>query len=458
MQSGDNQSFDPRTWAPAQPAAAAAPPATRTVAGPAPRPASSTPLPGWLAPGAPLAILAVGAIAALLARPDGQQAPGPVAVPAAVAEAGAEAEMASNLATRTLVLSGTSGLQEALADAGIADGEAAAAAAAALGQLEARTGEIRAVLTLDIARLPHRLVKLAVSFEDSSGALVSADGAGGFSAVKVAASLNSVITAIRGEMDAESFYSSAVAAGVTDTLIPEFARAFAFDFDFQREIRPGDIFEAAFEQQVNAAGRPVGQPKLLYASMATDEKSRALYWFQPDGEDPGWFDGNGSSIVRSLMRTPVDGARVTSMFGIRRHPILGYQKRHNGTDFAAPIGTAIYASGNAVVEFAGPRGAAGNFINLRHDNGWNTWYMHLNAFAPGLGSGLRVRQGQQIGEIGTTGRSTGPHLHYEVRIEGEPVDPLGIQTESGRTLSGAAREAFIRERDRIDVARAARSG
>ena len=474
MQDRDDSSFDPRTWGGAG-AAGALPdrprgetsfdPRSWTAEGPVPPP-PSPPVQAAkaadrqrLAPAVALgaALLIAGAGVTLLLRPEQASAPTPPPVPAAAATASAPPP-GTGEATRTLVLSGPQGLAPALLEAGLAPAEAAAAARAALDLIGSRPGEIRAVLMLDLSSPQPRLNRLQASFEDSSGALVVRDSAGGFTASAIAASLTPVIRVIRGEMDGDSFYSSAVAAGVTDTLIPEFARAFAFDFDFQREIGKGDVFEAAFEQQKNAAGDFVGRPRLLFASMNTDEKSRTLYRFQPTGEEPGWFDGNGSSIIRSLMRTPVDGARVTSKFGPRMHPIRGFVKNHNGTDFAAPTGTPIYASGNAVVEFAGPRGAAGNFVKLRHDNGWHTWYMHLNAFAPGLAAGLRVNQGQTIGEVGTTGGSTGPHLHYEVRIDGAPVDPLTIQTDSGRTLTGEVRAAFIRERDRIDSARAARSG
>lgn len=451
----DEDSFDPRSWAGPEPALAA--PAAEAAA-PRRDGTKAPPRTMMLAGGAAALIFGAGGLLALLARPEQGARSAPALVAAAADAAPAPLPASASLSMRKLVIPGSAALVAALLDAGLPQSEASAAARAALDQLGTREGDIRAVLTLDISGPEPKLARLEASFEDSSGAVVTRQGDGSFTASKVAASLSSIITVIRGEMDAESFYSSAVTAGVTDTLIPDFAKAFAFDFDFQREIRPGDVFEAAFEQQKNAAGQPVGHPKLLYASMTTEAKSRALYWFQPPGEEPGWFDGNGSSIIRSLMRTPVDGARVSSNFGFRKHPVLGYQKLHKGTDFAAPTGTPIYASGNAVVEFAGPRGAAGNFVNLRHDNGWNTWYMHLNAFAPGLAAGVRLTQGQPIGEVGTTGRSTGPHLHYEVRIDGEPVDPLSIQTESGRTLAGEGRAAFVRERDRIDVARANRGG
>ncbi len=357
---------------------------------------------------------------------------------------------------RTLVLSGAGDLMAALRASGIAPVSAAAAALAARPGLKP-DGEIRAVITLTETPDGFRLDRLEASNDDSSGVVVTPGDARRFIASRVAAQFSSRIVVRRGTMDADSFYSSAVAAGVIDSVIPEFARALAFDFDFQREVRAGDAFEAAFAQQVNAAGEAVGPPTLLYASITTETKSSAVYRFAPDGGAAEWFDGSGRSIVRALMRTPVDGARVSSNFGFRTHPILGFRKLHRGTDFAAPTGTPIFASGDGVIEFAAPKGPNGNFVRIRHTNGWETLYLHMNRFAPGISAGVHVSQGQQIGEVGTTGRSTGPHLHYEVHIDGEPVDPLSIETEAGRTLEGQALIAFARERDRIDVSRAAQS-
>jgi murein DD-endopeptidase MepM/ murein hydrolase activator NlpD len=169
---------------------------------------------------------------------------------------------------------------------------------------------------------------------------------------------------------------------------------------------------------------------------------------------PKWYDANGRSTVRTLMRTPIDGARISSPFGMREHPVLGFMKLHRGTDFAAPTGTPIFASGDAVVEFAGLKGPNGNFVKLRHDNGWETLYLHMNRILPGIIAGARVVQGRQIGEVGTTGRSTGPHLHYEVHIDGQPTDPLALQMgKSSEALTGAALKAFDALRDRVDARR-----
>jgi murein DD-endopeptidase MepM/ murein hydrolase activator NlpD len=355
---------------------------------------------------------------------------------------------------RTLNLASPLALREALIANGLLPAEANAVTAAASKALGEASGEVRAVMTIDSSGGVTRLLRLEASFLDSSGAVVTRNLDNSFAASRVAASLRTKVEVARGEMDGDSFYSSAVAAGVTDSLIPDFAKAFVFDFNFQTEINAGDIFEAAFEQKVNATGQAVGAPSLVYASLTTEAKSRAVYRFTPPGEEAGWFDGNGRSIVRSFMRTPVDGARISSKFGMRFHPILHYNRLHGGTDFAAPQGSPIFASAGGVVTWASMKGCNGNLAIVKHDNGWETFYLHMVNFGPGITVGARVTQGQLLGGVGTTGCSTGPHLHYEVHIDGQKVDPQTIQTEEGRTLSGDVRKAFFAERDRIDVARA----
>lgn len=443
----DDKSFDPRTWLKLEPDAvpAEAPPEVPR----APRQRLSRLQ--WAAAGS-IVVLVLGALAAGLSR----RGPSPPA--GSTMQASRTAASVPSLSRRSLVLPNPAALRSALLSADLAPAEADSAAKAALGALGNGIGPIHVVLTLEARGGKHMLQRLEVSFDDSSGAAVTRGAEGAFTATHVQPSLTSTIHVVRGEMDAESFYSSAVAAGVIDSLVSEIARALAFDFDFQREIKPGDVFEVAWEQEVNAQQRPVGIPHLRFVSLVTAEKSRSLYWFQPPGGEGGWYDGNGASVVRTLMRTPVDGARVTSGFGYRLHPILGFMKLHKGTDFAAPIGTPIFASGDGVVEWAAMKGPNGNLTILRHDNGWETYYLHQSMFMPGVAPGARVIQGQKIGEIGTTGRSTGPHLHYEVHIDGQAVDPMSIKTESAKTLEGAERGRFIQERDRIDVSRARAAG
>ena len=370
-----------------------------------------------------------------------------------IAESAAPVKMASS---RRLVLAGPGDLLEALRAAGLSPEEVAAANKAALSVLGAAKGQIQAVMDLVAEGNTVRLDRLEASLPDGSGAVVSRTGNDEWQVSRIAAELTQQIKVVRGEMDSDSFYSSAVAAGVVDTLIPEFVNAFSFDFDLQQEVAPGDRFEVAYEQTVNAEGQPLGQPQLLFASLITAAKSRNLYRYKAVGQDVGWYDGNGGSTVRSFMRTPVDGARITSKFGMRFHPVLHYTRLHGGTDFGAPVGTPIYAAADGVITSATPSRCAGNMVTMRHDNGWETRYFHLSRYADGLVAGQRVQQGFTVGFVGNTGTcTTGPHLHYEVHIDGQKVDPLSIKTESGRQgLQGAAIAAFLMQRDRVDVARA----
>jgi murein DD-endopeptidase MepM/ murein hydrolase activator NlpD len=460
---GDEPSFDPSTWVAPRTTAFRPAPAAAPFEPADPAPARSRSGPRILiAAGAAGVLLAGGAGAAWWTMQSGGGAgvdasaeapPGDAAEP----QPAAPVVIPANAERSVLTLAGSAGLLAALTAQGLPPEPAHAAAAAAARALGPAPGEIRLELALIRTGEQVSLAGLQIRRADGSGADVTPAGAG-FSARAVAVNMRSETKVVRGQMDAESFYSSAVAAGVNDALIPEFAAAFAFDFDFQREIKPGDVFEAAFEQTVNDRGQTLGAKRLLYASLTTSEKSKALYRFTAPGEkEAGWFDGAGRSIRRSLMRTPVEGARISSQFGYRTHPILGYTKLHRGTDFAAPTGTPVYAAGDGVIEFAGPRGAAGNFISLKHDTGWRTTYMHLNAFSAAGVTGGRVTQGTEIGQVGTTGRSTGPHLHYEVWIDGQPVDSMTISVSEGVALSGDALKAFAKERDRIDALRASSS-
>lgn len=359
---------------------------------------------------------------------------------------------------RTFVIARVQDLAASLTAEGVATDRALRFGLAANQKLEGAPGELRVSLAFPNGKAGD-IERIELRRPDGSGLVIQADRGGRLVAEDLASDLQVRIKVVRGEMDANSFYSSAVAAGVVDSLVSDFAGAFAFDFDFQREIRPGDIFEAAFEQKVDGRGDVVGAERLVYASLQTQTKSRALYLFQPPGEaKPSWFDGNGASVARGLMRTPVEGARITSSFGPRLHPVLGYTRVHKGTDFAVAVGTTVYASGDGVVDFVGPHGGHGNFIRIRHSPELQTAYAHLSGYAPGVAVGAAVRQGQAIGLSGNTGLSSGPHLHYEVIVRGEQVDPMSFQTDSRRALNGEALATFRKARDRIDTLRAAQNG
>jgi murein DD-endopeptidase MepM/ murein hydrolase activator NlpD len=430
-----NASFDVRSWASPDGATAGS-----IEAGQPPRRSRKT----LVLAGSVLLVVAVGvALASSWSGGSGRAArPAPAL---AVAPSGEKAE------SRTLMISSPAGIADALGSAGVPPDEARQFASRAVAALGGASGDVRLafVLTGD-----SHLRQLQATRQDGSGLAIERTE-DGLKARPIAANLEKRISSVRGEMDGDSFYTSAVAAGVDDSLIDAFANAFSFDFNLQLEVHEGDVFEAAFEQAYNPSGQPVGRPSLLYVSLSTPTKSRALYRFTAPGDkEPSWFDGNGRSNVRALMMTPVDGARITSKFGPRFHPVLHYTRNHNGTDFAAPIGTPIYAAGDGVVTTASPSKCAGNMVILKHDNGWETRYFHLSRYAEGLAVGERVKQGTVIGYIGVTGTcTTGPHLHFEVHIGGVPVDPLSVDTGKGKALSGAALAAFIKERDRIDTVR-----
>lgn len=442
MRDEQEVSYDPHSWV------APAPPVPPPVPAKPPREKRSRDLRRFLPIASGIAMALAGGATAWFSRaaPTNAPAPLPVMSPAA-------GEIVSH---RTLVVSDLKELVPSLAALGVPLAEARAAAQVAAPHLRGGSGELRLSIALVSQGDIVRLHALTATRTDASGVEVAATRPGQFAARAIAAKLERRVRFVRGELDGESFYSSAVSAGVTDVLVDAFANAFRYDFDMQREVAKGDVFEAGFEERVTPDGEPVGLPVLVYASLSTETKARALYLFRaPDRKEAEWFDSSGRSSSRALMRTPVEAARISSGFGMRGHPILGFRKLHRGTDFAAPTGTPIFAAGDAVVSVAGMRGANGNFVRLRHDNGWETLYLHMNRIAPGMAEGVRVAQGQQIGEVGTTGRSTGPHLHYEVHIEGQAVDPLSIDTGSGRTISGKALEAFRTLRDRIDAARVA---
>lgn len=428
-------SYDPRSWSRPRAAAAAAPPVVAPKQDARTR--SRTPLIGSVA------VTLAGAIFAYTARPAGDDlavpSPAPVATPG------------TSYDQRVLNIAGPAAIAPTLRSLGVAETDATRAAELA----QAALGDTPGLLRLDVTLAGGTLHDATLTHPDGGGVAIERGGNGALVAKPLSAKLTRRMRFVRGELDGESFYSSAVAAGVSDVLVGAFANAFRYDFDIQREVAPGDIFEAGFEERINADGEPVGAPRLIYASLATAAKTRALYQYQLPGEaEAEWFDSSGRSSRRALMRTPVDAARISSGFGMRGHPILGFRKMHRGTDFAAPTGTPIFAAGDATVSFAGMKGANGNFVRLRHDNGWETLYLHMNRIAPTVVPGSRVAQGMQIGEVGTTGRSTGPHLHYEVHIDGQAVDPMSIETGGGRSIPNNALAAFRKIRDAIDAKRA----
>lgn len=266
-----------------------------------------------------------------------------------------------------------------------------------------------------------------------------------FSASKQDKALTIVERRIEGRID-DSLYMAGVRNDLPVPVLIELIRAYSWDVDFQRDIRQGDEFALLFETLEDDEGNVVDYGEIQFAKLTLSGTDLPIYRFETDAGIVDYFNEKGESAKKALMRTPIDGARLSSGYGKRKHPVLGYTKMHKGVDFAAPTGTPIYAAGDGVVEFAGRNGGYGNLIRIRHNGEYKTQYAHLNGYAKSIRSGKRVRQGQVIGYVGSTGRSTGPHLHYEVVKAGRQVNPLKVKMPSGEKLKGEQLERFMAAR------------
>jgi murein DD-endopeptidase MepM/ murein hydrolase activator NlpD len=272
---------------------------------------------------------------------------------------------------------------------------------------------------------------------------------GSFTAIEIEKTLTRGPARAAGIID-NSLFVDGERAGVPIPVLLEMIRAFSWDVDFQRDILPGDTFEVMWQRTWDDAGQPVHEGFVLYAKLTLSGSPHAIYRFETANGDIGYFDQKGQGARKALLRTPIDGARLSSRFGKRTHPILGYTKVHKGVDFAAPPGTPIYAAGDGRIEKAGRNGAYGNYIRIRHHSDYSTAYAHLSRFAKIARTGSRVRQGQIIGYVGTTGRSTGPHLHYEILRAGVQTNPLSVKMPAGEKLAGKQLERFMAARNDVD--------
>ena len=247
-----------------------------------------------------------------------------------------------------------------------------------------------------------------------------------------------------------SLYSSAINSKVNPDTIIEFARIFGFEIDFQRDIRKNDYFKIVYDKYFDENNEMVKTGSILFAHMSVNGREITLYKFGSD-KSYGYFDINGKSVEKALMKTPINGARLSSSYGMRKHPILGFNKMHMGTDFAAPMGTPIMASGSGTITRAKWCGGGGNCIKIKHNSTYETIYAHMKSFAQGMKVGKKVRQGQIIGYVGSTGMSTGPHLHYEVIVNGKKVNSQTLKLPSGKTLKDDERKKFEVHRIKTDV-------
>ncbi len=248
----------------------------------------------------------------------------------------------------------------------------------------------------------------------------------------------------------QSLYKSATDENIPPNVIIEFASIYGFQVDFQRDIRKQDKFQIMYETFLNEKKEIVETGEILYANLKLSGQDNNLYYFDKYGSE-GHYDQNGKSVKKALMKTPINGARLSSPFGMRKHPIDGFNKMHRGTDFAAPMGTPIMASGDGIIKKAGWCGGGGNCVKIKHNSTYQTIYAHMSKFARGIKPGVRVKQGQTIGYVGSTGKSTGPHLHYEVIVNGKKVNSQKLKLPSGKILKGQERKLFETKKIKLDI-------
>lgn len=316
-----------------------------------------------------------------------------------------------------------------------------------------RAGQELAVTAATRERQPAQLLSVSLDLDFDHQLLITRDADGSFTTKKVEQAKRREFVHREGAIKTSLYLSArrnAIPNSVTDRLI----RMFSWDVDFQRDIHPGDRFETLYEEVTLEKDEKQVKGELIYAGLEVRGDLIDAYLYSPEGGRANYYDSKGRSLRKFLLRTPIDGARLSSHFGKRRHPVLGYTKIHKGTDFAAPRGTPIYAGGSGVVQRADRYGTYGNYLHIKHSNTYSTAYAHLNKFAKGIKPGVRVRQGQIVAYVGTTGRSTGPHLHYEVLKNGEQINPMKMKHPPATQLEGADLVAFKKTVARIDVQRA----
>ena len=248
----------------------------------------------------------------------------------------------------------------------------------------------------------------------------------------------------------QSLYKSAMKQKIPVNTIIEFARIYGFQVDFQRDVKKRDSFQIMYEAFTNDKNKIIDTGNIIFANLKLSGENNTLYYFDKKGSE-GHYDKSGKSVKKALMKTPINGARLSSPFGMRKHPIDGFNKMHRGTDFAAPMGTPIMASGDGIIKKAGWCGGGGNCIVIRHNSTYQTVYAHMSKFASGMKKGIRVKQGQIIGFVGSTGKSTGPHLHYEVIVNGKKINSQTLKLPSGKILKDENRKLFETNKIKLDV-------
>ena len=324
-----------------------------------------------------------------------------------------------------------------LSDEGVSDADAAAAmkALSRVYNLDKLRAGQDVALTFSHTPRAETFTNAVFQPEDTKEITVARQADGSFAAsVRIIPIIRERVAA-KGDIRS-SVFEAGERAGVPHAIMAELIHVYAHDIDFQRDIHPGDSFEVFYDQPKTAQGKPVGQGSIIYAAMHIGGEIKPIYRVTFSDKTVDYFDAMGHSVRRALLRTPVAAARITSGFGMRMHPILGYSKMHKGVDFGAPIGTPIFAAGSGTIEEIGFKNGFGRYIKIRHSGSLETAYGHMSRFNPHLYRGAHVNQGEVIAYVGMSGRATGPHLHFEVHVNGVQVNPLSVKMPTGRVLEG----------------------
>jgi murein DD-endopeptidase MepM/ murein hydrolase activator NlpD len=287
----------------------------------------------------------------------------------------------------------------------------------------------------------YKLAQFNINIDYYKNISISRNYSDEYVAKEVAIPLKKYITRAHGIID-NSLMATASGLGIPNESLIDLVKAYSYDVDFQRDIKAGDEIDVVFERYYNDKGEYSHDGDIIYSSLTLSEKNLSLYKYKTSKGDFDYYTSEGNSVRKDLLKTPINVVRISSGFGMRHHPVLGYSKMHKGVDFAAPIGTPIFAAGNGVIEEIGRKGAYGNYIRIRHGNGYSTAYAHISSFAKSLRRGSYVKQGEVIAKVGTTGRSTGPHLHFEVIEAGQQINPMLVKLKPGVKLSGSELAKF----------------
>ncbi len=293
---------------------------------------------------------------------------------------------------------------------------------------------------------------LSFPISQTASVHVTRDDDGVFEVKKIEAPLSKAPVRASGVITS-SLYETGIELGVPASMLGEMIKVLSYDVDFQRDIKRGNKLEVVYERLQTPDGKTSGFAGLAYASLDLGDRVLSFYRYTDKNGVTDYYNEKGESLRKALLRTPINGARVSSGFGMRHHPVLGYTKMHRGVDFAAAIGTPIYAAGDGTIAFAGIKGGYGNYVQIKHTDKYATAYGHASRIAPGIKPGVRVRQGQVIAYVGSTGRSTGPHLHYEILMGGTQINPSGVKFKTGNTLAGRELASFRKNVDQVQAMR-----